>query len=349
MIMISVLSGLIGSSTMGVLIAFCSFGIYFYYISRKTNVRLLSIMGINLFFAGFAYLGICVDFISILITGNNINIFLLAFLIWPFVPLVYFFGSYITAELLIPKIKKLYMIIIIALGLIFELSIFLDTLGNIKFIEPIIPGGELIDDSLITGSIAGFIGTIFTFLGLSISGVYMLIKGYRFSGVVRKKYQQVAIGYLILNISALLDFVGITEIVAIIRIASLSAIWFFYLGLREEPEMREKKEKKKELKIEESLFRLTKRPSQITEEEVTYYREQKVCLVCKTNVGGFNNYICTKCDALYCENCARALTDLENACWACNEPIDKTKPTKPFKLSEESEYIEKITEKKGEK
>ena len=343
--MLSVLGGIIGSSTIGVLIVFCSFGIYFYYISRKTNIKLLSFMGLNLFFIGLCYLGICVDFLSIIITGNNINIFLLAFLIWPCLPLVYIFGSYVTAELLLPKIKKLYMIIIIVLGIIFELSIFLDTLGNIKFVEPSTPGAELIDDSLITGSIAGLIGTIYTFLGIFVSGVYMLIKGYRFSGVVRKKYQQIAVGYLVLNLSALLDFLGIAEIVAIIRIASLSAIWLFYLGLREEPEEPEKKEKKKELKIEESLFRLTKRPTQITEEEVTYYREQKVCLVCKTSVGGFNNYICTKCDALYCENCARALSNLENACWACNEPIDKSRPSKPFDLKGEPEKFEKVMKK----
>ncbi|MCK4383934.1 MAG: L-2-amino-thiazoline-4-carboxylic acid hydrolase, partial [Candidatus Lokiarchaeota archaeon] len=49
----------------------------------------------------------------------------------------------------------------------------------------------------------------------------------------------------------------------------------------------------------------------ITEEEVTYFKEKKICLVCKGNIKGFNNYICPKCEVLYCENCARALIDLE--------------------------------------
>ncbi|MFX1307766.1 MAG: hypothetical protein ACFFDG_13220, partial [Promethearchaeota archaeon] len=61
--------------------------------------------------------------------------------------------------------------------------------------------------------------------------------------------------------------------------------------------------------------------------------------------GGFNTYICTGCDALYCENCARALSNAENACWVCNEPIDKSKPSKPFKLTEEFEDLEKLDEK----
>jgi len=335
--MLSILGGLIGASTTGVLLGFCSFGLYFYYISRKNNIRLLSIMGISLFFAGLAYLGICVDFLSILITGFNIDKILLAYLIWPTVPIVYLFGAIITYELLTPKRKNIFIGIYIALGLIFELSIFLNLLGNVEFIEPSTPGAELIDDSLIVGSIAGLIGTIYTLLGILVSGFGFIIKGYRSSGVVRKKYSLLGIGYFILNLSAILDFLGIPELVVIIRIGSLSAIWFFYLGLREEPEQKEKKEKKKELKIEDSLFRLSKRPAQITEEEVTYYKEQKICMICKGKVSGFNIFLCPNCETIYHEECARALSDAENACWVCNDPIDKSKPSKPFDLKKKDE------------
>jgi predicted amidophosphoribosyltransferase len=44
-------------------------------------------------------------------------------------------------------------------------------------------------------------------------------------------------------------------------------------------------------------------------------------------------YTCN-CDTLYCEKCARALTDIENVCWVCNTPIDITKPIKPYKKEE---------------
>ncbi|MFX0101646.1 MAG: hypothetical protein ACFFCS_18930 [Candidatus Hodarchaeota archaeon] len=65
----------------------------------------------------------------------------------------------------------------------------------------------------------------------------------------------------------------------------------------------------------------------ITEEEITYHKEQKICLVCKGKVSGFKlAFICAKCDALYCEKCARALSMMENACWACNSPLDPSKP-----------------------
>ncbi|MFX1445448.1 MAG: hypothetical protein ACFFHV_18690 [Promethearchaeota archaeon] len=85
----------------------------------------------------------------------------------------------------------------------------------------------------------------------------------------------------------------------------------------------------------------------ITEEEVIFYREKKICLVCKGKVGGVM-YMCTKCDALYCIKCAEAISNLENACWACNEPIDKSRPSTPFKSEGEvikSEISEKLEKK----
>lgn len=77
------------------------------------------------------------------------------------------------------------------------------------------------------------------------------------------------------------------------------------------------------------------RPENLTDEDVAFYREQTVCLVCKNTLRGFiSNYICPECRALYCENCARTLTILENFCWSCNSPIDKTKPIKLDKIIE---------------
>ncbi len=97
-------------------------------------------------------------------------------------------------------------------------------------------------------------------------------------------------------------------------------------------------------------YRYTKKlkaPQKITEEEVTYYKEKKICLVCKGNIEGFNNYICPKCEVLYCENCARTLIDLENTCWACESPLDKSKPSKPFKRKEDEIPIKKDSKKKS--
>ena len=81
------------------------------------------------------------------------------------------------------------------------------------------------------------------------------------------------------------------------------------------------------LSVEGWLIRLTKRPDVVTEEEVTFHKEKKICLVCKGKLSR-SLYLCPKCDALYCDNCAQALADLENVCWVCDEPIDEAKPTR---------------------
>ncbi|GAG03119.1 unnamed protein product, partial [marine sediment metagenome] len=82
---------------------------------------------------------------------------------------------------------------------------------------------------------------------------------------------------------------------------------------------------------------------QVTEEKVVISKEKKICLVCRGEVFGFS-YNC-KCGANYCENCARALTNLENVCWACDVPIDYSKPVKPFKEEVESVKVEEKAKK----
>lgn len=88
------------------------------------------------------------------------------------------------------------------------------------------------------------------------------------------------------------------------------------------------------------------RPQRITEEEVSISKERKVCLVCKGKVGGFNAFICTDCGVLYCENCARILSDQENMCWFCNAPFDDSKPSKPCEPKEEEIAIQESEKKK---
>jgi len=77
--------------------------------------------------------------------------------------------------------------------------------------------------------------------------------------------------------------------------------------------------------------------AQVTEERISISKETKICLVCRGEVLRFT-YIC-ECGAIYCENCARAVTDLENICWVCDVPIDYSKPTK--QIEEEREELHK--------
>jgi len=78
----------------------------------------------------------------------------------------------------------------------------------------------------------------------------------------------------------------------------------------------------------------------VAKEEVTVYKDSKICLVCKGSAGGFNIYVCPICNSIYCKTCAQAVIDLENACWSCNAQIDESKPVKPYKEVEEISDLE---------
>ena len=79
---------------------------------------------------------------------------------------------------------------------------------------------------------------------------------------------------------------------------------------------------------------------QMVEEEVTVYKDLKTCLVCKGSAGGFNIYVCPQCNSIYCKGCAETVVEIENACWTCESPIDKARPSKPFEQEEEKISIE---------
>ena len=97
-----------------------------------------------------------------------------------------------------------------------------------------------------------------------------------------------------------------------------------------------------------NVLRTFVRPERITEEEVTFHKEKKICLVCKAHVSRVM-YTCPECDALYCIKCSDALSNTENACWVCSTPFDDLKPTRPFeKETEEKEVIdEEVISKKS--
>lgn len=93
--------------------------------------------------------------------------------------------------------------------------------------------------------------------------------------------------------------------------------------------------------IEEIVEKHSTLPAFITEEKVAIHKELKICLVCRGEVLRFT-YIC-ECGAIYCDNCARALTNLENICWVCDAPIDYSKPVikiekKPVDFNSNKKY-----------
>ncbi|MFX1569298.1 MAG: hypothetical protein ACFFCV_13120 [Promethearchaeota archaeon] len=95
-------------------------------------------------------------------------------------------------------------------------------------------------------------------------------------------------------------------------------------------------------KPDHDILKMFSRPQEISVKDITYSKENMVCLVCKTNISKLNLFRCRKCAVLYCQNCVEKLGDLENACWVCNTPFYKKKPSKPFNIKEQEEQKEEI-------
>jgi hypothetical protein len=322
--------------------------------ARKLHAKLLFYMGLNIFIIGFFWVASLVDFLTVIITGANIQntygwIGIMSYLSVPFITVI---SLYIGAKLMIPDKIKFTIVPIFILAIIFEILILANPLGNLSFIYPTDSGGSsgdnLIRYDTVSGSPADLLIYIFEFAALIFCGFGYLYKSLKSKDIIRKKFLMLSIGYLIfigsLSANALLGYVGIDIHIAYSRVGIIFSFFFLYLGLREAPiDKKQEKQRKKDIKIEESLFRLYERPAQISEEEITFHRERKICLVCKGKVSRVN-YICPSCNTLYCIKCSKELSNLENVCWVCNEPIDETKPIKPHIKPTEEKISRKLDE-----
>ncbi len=334
-----------GMFTLSTLIFGFFSGIIFIYKSRKTNAKLLFYMGLLLFFISLIYLGVSLDFISILLTGENIDNThgFQAIITYMWAPPTAILGIYIATELIFPRKKWYFLSTIIVLSIIYEIIIFLDPFSSLVSVPPNISGEELIHTNVIFGSPLFFIHGFFLLSIIILVNFGTLFKGLMSKGIIRKKFLLLSAGFFVYVLLTIIDAFSNPSIALIfIRSGVLGSFVLWYFGLKEETIKAKKSTPQKEMKVESSLFRVSElKPGEITEEEVTFYRDQKICLVCKGKEIGFT-YICPECEAFYCVNCAQALSNLENACWVCNNPFDRSKPSKPFEKDEEDIEIQDI-------
>lgn len=338
--MVSTIALLDGLTAGGIIFSSAIFGIISLYEAKKYRIRLLAIAGLTMFFCGIFWLGPFCDLLSVSLTGNNLSpMYLYAILsyVWIYPGVV--IAMYLGAEILTPKEKWYILSYYIVSGLIFELFLFFDT-ENVFIFTLHNPGEDLIDVSFNRTHICYYIIVSFLVSAFIFLGMGLLIKAKQSEGVVRKKFIYLSIGYQIFVISGIVD--GLTSPGSILFLARLFmmtfAVWM-YLGLRVEPERKVKLKPKKEITVEGALFRISHtKPEEITEEQITFYKEQKICLVCKGKAIRYI-YICPKCETLYCEHCARTVENIENACWYCGIPFDESKPIRPYK-KEEAEVVD---------
>ncbi len=349
--MVSATGWLVGLTAAGIIFSSLFFGIISLYEAKKYGIKLLTFAALNMIFVGLFWLGPFSDLISLLITGKNLEpVYLYCILSYVWVGPGIVSAAYLGGELVFPKRKMYIVIFYLISGLIFEFFLFFDT-KNVYSIYLDNPGEDLIDVSFNRTHICYYIIVIDLLFALFFLGIGCLIRAIQSEGIVRKKFIYLSLGYITFVVCATIDSLfGPGPVLFLGRFIMMTFALWMYMGLREEPEQKAKLKPKKEITVEGSLFRISHtRPEEITEEQITFYKEQKICLVCKGKTIRYI-YVCPKCETLYCEHCARTVEDTENACWYCGIAFDESKPIRPYK-KEEAEVVDmedlKISQKKG--
>ncbi|UCC19171.1 MAG: hypothetical protein JSV62_13880 [Promethearchaeota archaeon] len=213
------------------------FGLFFIYRSRKTKAKLLTFLGLANILAGLMFLGVFLDFLSVLILQQNMpndsGIVAILSYIW-FAPVI-ITSMYIGAELLTPKLKMYIIIVILIISIIFEIIIFISPLQSFNFIPtpPLVPEINLIDYNVNLFTLAGYLMGGLLFSVLFFLGFGFIYKGFQSSGVIRKNFLYLSAGSICFCVFGLLE--GLTVpgfLVIFVRIGYLSSFWLMYLGLK---------------------------------------------------------------------------------------------------------------------
>ena len=255
-------------------------GLFVVYKSKKLNVRLLTYVGLFIVFGTFGTLGFICDFFTILLTGvNNNNIYgWLGILSFMWIPMPYFFLSYIAVELLIPEKKWHFFYSVITIIITYELFLFLNPEGSLLFFYPINPGEDFIDMRL-----SGIPVILFYILGmftLLLSGFGLLIKSTKLKGVIRKKYLFLSIGFLMVLIQPLFGSFLPELLQFSLGLFNLISVIFIYIGLKPKTQFKPKKKKVPSQKESELVSYILRKPNSAEiKEEIKSFRVEKPILV----------------------------------------------------------------------
>ena len=224
-----------GITASGVVIFGIIFGSYFMYKSRKTKSKVLIYLGLANLFAGLAFLGVFLDFLLVITLRINLDNThgMVAILSYIWLPPAVITAIYIGALLIIPKAKWYVMSVFFLLVIIFYVVIFLNPFGSFNFVPPTIPGDGLIDYNLNLFSLAGVLMAIFLLFVIVLLGIGFLIKSFKSTGVLRKKFLLLSLGAICFCVFGLLEGLTIPGFTVIfVRIGYLSSFWLMYYGLK---------------------------------------------------------------------------------------------------------------------
>ncbi|TXT58213.1 MAG: conserved membrane protein of unknown function [Promethearchaeota archaeon] len=257
--MLSVSGLIIGISSLAVLLFCVAFGFHNFYHAKKMNADLLYLTGIIIICTGGFYLGVSVDFLLVIFTGENLVNFnglhgVLGFM-WTAPAIVS--GMYLGATLIVPRAKKSIAIIYLTLAILFEFFLFVNPIETFIFNYPPINGSELIDTNIVFGHPTFILIAIFLVSTLLFNGVGFLVKSRKTSGDLRRNFLYVGIGFIIFVGAAALDaLIAPGPLVLIARFGMISYALLMFSGLEpmwtHQITHKSKKEESKETKIMET-------------------------------------------------------------------------------------------------
>lgn len=226
-----------GLTASAVILVGVIFGLISFYKSIKLKAKLLTYLGLAIFFIGFLYLGPFTDFLSVLITGVNIEtppftIGIYGILSYVWIAPALILAMYIGGELLIPKRKWIIVIIYAILGIVFEYFLWTQTLSTFNFDLGTV-GEEIIDSSFVRTSPAFLLMALFIISIVIFHGIGFLIKSRKSTGIIRKKFLLLGLGFIIFSIAGAGDSLVNPDLtLVIVRLAMISSIVLMYLGLK---------------------------------------------------------------------------------------------------------------------
>ncbi len=233
-----------GVSALSVLVISIIIGLFSYYKSYKLKAKLLSYAAINIIFIGLLWLGPTTDFLFVLITGANLPgdpplIYPILSYMW--VAPSIFFAMTIGTELLIPEKKWYLLSVILVLSILFEVLLFGFTASSFTFDLPSPVGSDIIDTSFIyPGATADFpwgltfiLIAVFLILNLLFNGIGFFRKALQASGVIRKKFIYLSLGFTIFTVASVFDSLippGI--LLPFVRISVVISSLLMFYGLK---------------------------------------------------------------------------------------------------------------------
>lgn len=222
-----------GLTASGIILSTTIFGILFLYKSIKLKARLLSIAGLTIIFVGFLWLGPTTDFLLKLITDTNIDppqFYVYLSYMWVAPALI--FATRIGAELIMPKKKWLLFVIFLILGVVFELYLWFSPNQSFDHIEILEPNG-LIDASFNRSHLTFILIAVFLVSALFLLGIGFAIKAKQSTGLLRKKFTYLSIGFIIFVLCGALDSIlTIPVAIGVVRVVMMSFSVWMWLGLK---------------------------------------------------------------------------------------------------------------------